>query len=221
METTDMSWNSTFLSTFWLVFVAELGDKTQLAVVMQMCKYRRAWPVFVAASLALTSVTILGVIGGQALGHWLPENVLQFVAGVAFVVMGMLIWREAQSGSATSESSGSSPGADETTCPLAAENGEQDQAARKWDWKAFSSTLSLLFVAELGDKTQLAVMGLSARQGQPWQVLAGGALALTAVTALGVLGGERLCRWIPQSMLLRISSVAFVAIGVWSMLNIR
>ncbi len=215
-----MDWNSTFLSTFGLVFIAELGDKTQLAVVMQMCKYRRAWPVFIGASLALAAVTVLGVIGGQALGHWLPENILQLVAGVAFLVMGALIWREARAESTPSESRDDLSKAAETACVLDSENGGQNPALRKWNWKAFRSTLSLLFVAELGDKTQLAVMGISTRQGQPWSVLAGGALALIAVTALGVLGGEQLCRWIPQTVLLRISSIAFMAIGVWTVLSI-
>ncbi len=54
-----MNWNL-LLSTFGLVFLAELGDKTQLMVVTQVCKYRRPWPVFAGASLALVAVTALG-----------------------------------------------------------------------------------------------------------------------------------------------------------------
>ena len=89
-----MDWN-TLLSTFGLIFVAELGDKTQLAVVTQVCKHRRPWAVFLGASLALTAVTAIGAIGGQSLGRIMPEATLRTAATLAFVVMGILIGREA------------------------------------------------------------------------------------------------------------------------------
>ena len=60
-----MDWH-VLLSTFGLIFVAELGDKTQLAVVTQVCRHSRPWAVFLGASLALAAVTALGAIGGQA-----------------------------------------------------------------------------------------------------------------------------------------------------------
>ena len=72
----------------------------------------------------------------------------------------------------------------------------------------------MLFVAELGDKTQLAVLGLSSKHGTPWPVFLGGALALTVVTALGAVGGQGLCRIIPERVLLWISAVAFVVLGI-------
>ena len=82
-------------STFGLVFLAEMGDKTQLAVVTQTCKYGRPWAVFAGATLGLVSVTALGVAGGQILGRFVPPSVLQAVASAAFVVMGLLIALEA------------------------------------------------------------------------------------------------------------------------------
>ena len=54
-----MNWSS-LLSTFGLIFIAELGDKTQLAVVTQTCKFRSPWAVFAGGSLALTAVTAVG-----------------------------------------------------------------------------------------------------------------------------------------------------------------
>jgi putative Ca2+/H+ antiporter (TMEM165/GDT1 family) len=193
------------LSTFGLVFIAEFGDKTQLAVVMQTCKYRSAWPVFLGASLSLTAVTALGAVGGQVLGLLIPEAALRIGAALALVVMGGLIWREAtQSDSADALS--------DVDCEYDAQCNSRPRP--RWDWKAFGSTLTLLFVAELGDKTQLAVMGLASKQPQPGVVFVGGALALIAVTALGVIGGQQLGRWIPQRLLLRISAAAFVVMGV-------
>jgi putative Ca2+/H+ antiporter (TMEM165/GDT1 family) len=83
-----------------------------------------------------------------------------------------------------------------------------------WDWRTFGATFGLLFIAEMGDKTQLAVLSLAGRSEIPWSVFLGGTLALTAVTALGVVGGQGLCRLLPERLLLWISAAAFVVMGV-------
>ncbi len=200
-----MDW-STLISTFGLVFIAELGDKTQLAVVTQTCKYRRPWAVFLGASAALIAVTAIGAVGGQLLGQIIPERVLHFVAALAFVVMGVLIGREAVKASQNAAS--------EDTC--AGEPDEQVDCApaSAWDWRAFSSTFGLLFIAELGDKTQLAVLSLAGKRADVWAVFIGGALALALVTGLGVVGGQGLCRLIPERTLLWVSGAAFVVMGI-------
>jgi len=197
-----MDW-STLLSTLGLVFVAELDDKTQLAVVTQTCKHRKPWAVFLGASTALVAVTAIGAIGGQILGQFIPERVLRIVAALAFVVMGGLIIREALKAKKATP---------EDTCDCAEEMDCTPTPA--WDWKAFSSTFGLLFVAELGDKTQLAVLSLAGKRGDVWPVFAGGALALTLVTALGVVGGQGLCKLIPERLLLWISAIAFIVMGI-------
>lgn len=83
-----------FLTTFALLFVAELGDKTQLAVISMTAKHRVPLAVFVGATLALAAVTGLGVLGGELLTRFIPEMVLRKVAAVLFVVMGLLMWFE-------------------------------------------------------------------------------------------------------------------------------
>jgi len=85
-----MFWKA-FLSTFGLLLLAELGDKTQLAVIAQVCKFNRPWAVFLGATLALAIVTALVVVG-QALTTIVPEAILRKVAAAAFVVMGVLMW---------------------------------------------------------------------------------------------------------------------------------
>ncbi len=198
-----MNWKA-LLSTFGLIFVAELGDKTQLAVITQTCKFRRPWPVFLGASLALVLVTLIGALVGELLSRIIPPAVLPFIAGAAFVLMGGLIAREAlvASKSETLDGAPDCP-SDVPTAP-----------SSRWDWRAFGSTLGLLFVAELGDKTQLAVLTLAGQYDTPLLVFVGGALALISVTALGVLGGQGLCRLIPERLLLGISALAFVLIGL-------
>lgn len=86
-----MDWK-VFLSTFALLFVAELGDKTQLAVISMTSKYSKPWPVFVGATVALALVTLLGVAFGEAVCRVVPEPLLTKVSALAFVVMGALMW---------------------------------------------------------------------------------------------------------------------------------
>jgi len=207
---------SVVLTTFGLIFVAELGDKTQLAVLAQTCKYRRPWAVFLGASTALTAVTALGAAGGQVLGRFIPPSLLQGIAALAFVVMGVLIGREAAR-------TGAEEPVPEEACPLPGSDGfgygcTHPQPVRSslvspHTWKAFGSTFGLLFVAEMGDKTQLAVLSLAGKRAASLPVFVGGALALTAVTALGAIGGQALCRFIPKRVLLWVSAVAFVVMG--------
>jgi len=82
------------------------------------------------------------------------------------------------------------------------------------DWKVFLSTFALLFVAELGDKTQLAVISMTGKHGKPWPVFIGATAALALVTLLGVVGGEAVCRIVPAPLLTKIAAVAFVVMGV-------
>ena len=196
-----MEWQ-TLLSTFGLVFVAELGDKTQLAVMTQTCKFRRPWSVFFGGSLALVAVTALGAVGGKVLSTFVPDDVIRAIAALGFAVMGVFIWREASKKTLDVENA----------CSL--EDDSCTEATSRWDWRAFGTTFSLLFLAELGDKTQLAVLGIASKQPMVWSVFAGGALALTSVTALGVLGGEQLCRLVPETLLLKISAGAFIVMGI-------
>jgi putative Ca2+/H+ antiporter (TMEM165/GDT1 family) len=79
-------------STFALLFVAELGDKTQLAVINMTAKHKAPLWVFAGATLALAAVTGIGVLGGELLTRFFPEMVLRKVAAVLFVVMGLLMW---------------------------------------------------------------------------------------------------------------------------------
>lgn len=82
------------------------------------------------------------------------------------------------------------------------------------EWRVLLSTFALLFVAELGDKTQLAVFSMAAKHKMPLWVFLGAVLALAAVTGIGVLGGELLTRLIPEAVLRKIAALLFVGMGV-------
>jgi putative Ca2+/H+ antiporter (TMEM165/GDT1 family) len=85
-----MDWR-VFLTTFGAIFLAEMGDKTQLAAMTMAAETRKPWAVFIAASLALACVSALGVVVGGTLGHYLPLVWIKRGAAVLFILIGVLI----------------------------------------------------------------------------------------------------------------------------------
>jgi putative Ca2+/H+ antiporter (TMEM165/GDT1 family) len=82
------------------------------------------------------------------------------------------------------------------------------------DWKTLVSTFGAVFVAELGDKTQLATLSMSAGTRAKWAVFAGSALALVATSAIAVLAGTAVSRYVSPQWLRRIAGAVFIALGV-------
>jgi Ca2+/H+ antiporter, TMEM165/GDT1 family len=82
------------------------------------------------------------------------------------------------------------------------------------DWKLFASTFAAIFLAEIGDKTQLATLSLSAGGSSRWVVFAGSALALVCTSAIAVLAGEALTRVIPPVWIRRAAGALFVVLGL-------
>jgi putative Ca2+/H+ antiporter (TMEM165/GDT1 family) len=83
------------------------------------------------------------------------------------------------------------------------------------DWKVFLTTFGTIFLAELGDKTQLAAILMTSKTKLPLSVFTGASLALCLVTLVGVLFGEGLIALIPQNILKKVAATAFIIIGVW------
>ena len=89
------------------------------------------------------------------------------------------------------------------------------------DWKLAATTFVAVFVAELGDKTQLATLGFAASGASRWSVFLGAALALVASTAVAVLAGEAIARVISPRALQRAAGVLFVVLGCWALWSTR
>ena len=89
------------------------------------------------------------------------------------------------------------------------------------DWKLLASTFGCIFLAELGDKTQLATLSFASGGSSRWSVFLGSAAALVCTSALAVLGGEAVARVVPPLLLKRVSGVAFVVIGIWVLVSTR
>ena len=81
------------------------------------------------------------------------------------------------------------------------------------DWKLFATTFATIFVAELGDKTQLACVLTAADSRNPWVVFAGSSLALIATSLMGVLFADFICNFVSPAIIKKVAAVAFVVMG--------
>lgn len=88
-----MDWRLVF-AAFMITFLAELGDKTQLAVFSLVSEYGKPYPVFLGASLALVTVSALGTLLGKTIANRIPSHVFQVAAGLMFIALGIImLWR--------------------------------------------------------------------------------------------------------------------------------
>jgi putative Ca2+/H+ antiporter (TMEM165/GDT1 family) len=93
-ETTDAPKNAflgCFISTFVTIFLAELGDKTQVAVLLMSAQSHRPWIVFGGAASALVATSLVGVLLGRWLGKWLSPQVLRLVTGGILAAVAVLL----------------------------------------------------------------------------------------------------------------------------------
>jgi putative Ca2+/H+ antiporter (TMEM165/GDT1 family) len=79
------------LTTFGIIFLAEMGDKTQLAAMTMAAQTKRPWAVFIGSSLALAAVSALGVVVGSVIADYVPLEWVKRGAAIAFIVIGVLI----------------------------------------------------------------------------------------------------------------------------------
>lgn len=173
-------------TTLGLVALAELGDKTQL-VCMTLAARHPAPPVLLGAVLAFAVLNLLAVVFGAAVAIWLPEWLVAALVAVLFAAFGVHALRAAGAEAVKVE--------------------ERDGRS------VLLSTFVLIFLAELGDKTQLAVAGLAGTQ-DPLAVWVGGTLALALTSALGVLAGQTLLRRLPLHLLHLVSGALFLLLAV-------
>ena len=79
------------ITTFGIIFLAEMGDKTQLAAMTMAAQTKRPWAVFIGASVALAAVSALGVLVGSLIGDYVPLDWVKRGAAVAFIIIGVLM----------------------------------------------------------------------------------------------------------------------------------
>ncbi|MCU7814401.1 MAG: TMEM165/GDT1 family protein [Candidatus Thiodiazotropha sp. (ex Rostrolucina anterorostrata)] len=182
-------------SSFTLISLAEIGDKSQL-VCMTLATRHRHWPVLMGAASAFLLLNSLAVVFGASIATWLPESVMAIIVAVLFGAFGIhaLLYQN---------------------------NDETEALVERSGHGIFITTLLLILVAEFGDKTQIAVAGLAGSMA-PLPVWIGATAALIMVSALGVWAGRTVLQRLSLSWLHRIGRgifLLFALMAAWRALT--
>lgn len=176
-----------FLISFGIIFVAELGDKSQLLALTFATRYR-AVTILAAITVATAVVHLVSVVAGSVLGLALPTDAISVVAGLAF--FGFAAWTLRGD-----------------------ELDDDDEArARRTARSVFVTVAVAFFLAELGDKTMLATVTLATRHGAVGTWL-GSTLGMVAADALAIVVGRQLGARLPERTVRIGAAVVFVVFG--------
>jgi len=178
-----------FLVAFGVVFLAELPDKTMFATIVLSTRYRRPVAVVVGVTLAMIFHSVLAVAVGEGLRH-LPRLPTQLAVAAVFLVGGVLMLL----------------GGNEDT--------DVDTAPVHSAWGVVGRSALIIGIAEFGDFTQLATIGIVADRGYAAAVALGSIVAHIAVAILAVLAGKWLERRLPVRTVQRLAGVLFIVFGV-------
>ena len=177
-----------FLHATAIVALADLGDKTQLLSLVLAARFRKPWPIVLGIFVA----TVLNHALAGAAGAWvttvLGPQVLRWVLGVSFIAMA--VWM---------------------LIPDKLDDGETGNAPRLG---VFGTTVLAFFLAEMGDKTQIATVMLAAQYNAYAWVVAGTTLGMMLANAPVVWLGERMMRRVPVRAVHIVSALIFLALGV-------
>jgi putative Ca2+/H+ antiporter (TMEM165/GDT1 family) len=179
------------LSTFTLVALAEIGDKSQL-VCMTLAARHRHLPVLLGATTAFAILNALAVLFGAGIAAWVPERLMAGIVAAMFAAFGM-------------------------HALLTAEDADLEDVKETPGHGVFFTTLLLILVAEFGDKTQIAVAGLAGSM-TAMPVWLGATVALVLVSALGIWAGRTLLQRLPLHWVHRAGGAVFLvfaAIAAW------
>lgn len=184
-----------FLVAFGVVFLAELPDKTMFATIVLSTRYRRPLAVVIGVTLAMIVHSVLAVAVGEALRH-LPRAPTELGVAAVFTVGGVLLLR------------GEDDDDDVRAAPVHSA------------WGVIGRSALIIGVAEFGDFTQLATVGIVADRGYPVAVAAGSIAAHAVVAVLAVLSGRWLERRLPVRTVQRSAGVLFIVFGLLTAISV-
>ena len=180
-------WSALVLS-FGVIFVAELGDKSQLMALAFAARFK-ALPVLIGITIATTVTHAISVGIGSVLGAQLPTDTIAVIAGVAFLLFAGWTLR----GDSLDD--------------------EESSAADRSTRNAVVAASVAFFLAELGDKTMLATITLATKE-DPWGTFIGSTVGMVAADALAIVVGQMLGSRLPERAIRIGATIAFVVFGV-------
>lgn len=176
------------IQSFGLVLASEMGDKTQLLALILALRFKKPWTVMAGILVATVLNHGLATLLGGWLASHVPEEYLR--AGLAVIFFAFALWI------------------------LVPDKIDEDEQNMGGSSNAFWTTLVLFFIAEMGDKTQLATVALGAQFQMPIAVTIGTTLGMLAADGLAVVFGEKLTTLIPMTVIRIISSALFALFGM-------
>jgi putative Ca2+/H+ antiporter (TMEM165/GDT1 family) len=185
-----------FVSTFTLIFIAELPDKTAFATLL-MATRGGPWPIFVGACAAFFIQSLVAVTFGGAFSL-LPEKWVHLGAGLLFIAFAWAALRRKSDDEDSEKFEG---------------------LARRDFWRVAWSSFLVIFIAEWGDLTQLATASLEAHYRNPLTIFTAATLALWTVTALAIIIGRHAQKVFHPVLLNRLAACAFIAVGGYFILS--
>ncbi len=189
-----------FITSFILVTIAEMADKTQLLTLSLSCRYP-ARKVLIGVAIAIALLNLAAVVVGAVAGRFIPLTAVRIGAGVLFIGFGLwnLLARD-------------KPSAEGEDCEV------------KSTRHIIPAVAGAFFIAEIGDKTQLAVLSLGARfEGSLWSSLGvwlGATIGMILANALAVVIGHTAGRRVPEKLMKRISGALFIGFGIWTLVEV-
>lgn len=187
------AWLSSAGATYLLIALAEFGDKSQL-VCMTLAARHRGLPVVTGAVAAFAILNLLAVLFGAAVAAWLPEWLVTLAVAVLFAFFGVQSLRFE-------------------------EDEDDDEIEEKPGHGIVATTFLMIFLAEFGDKTQIAVAGMGSAAA-PTATWVGATLALATTSVLGVYAGRRFLQRLPLHWIHRVSGVFFLLLALLAALRL-
>ena len=175
------------------VAVAEIGDKTQLLSLILAAKYRRPWPICLGILLATLANHALAGAVGAAVAAWLSPQVMKWLVAGSFLAVAL--WT------------------------LVPDQADEEGAGRGAGRGVLLATVIAFFLAEMGDKTQVATVVLAAQYQPLWEVVAGTTVGMLLANVPVVILGARFAQRLPLRAARLAASALFAALALWIALH--
>ncbi|MCP9787827.1 TMEM165/GDT1 family protein [Cyanobium sp. Maggiore-St4-Cus] len=198
-----------FGSSLTAITLAELGDKTFFMALILAVRHRARW-VFIGSFAALTAVTLISLALGYGLRELLPQSLVPWLAAVLFLSFGIKLLIDAQGMAANAAT-------EEKEEAEQAINTAESSKAFNTAWAVIWEAFVLVFIAELGDRTQFTTIFMATAPAQVFSfggLLAGTLLGHALVTWLAVGAGKWIGQWVNERLLYRLSGGLFLVFGL-------
>ena len=198
-----------FGSSLTAITLAELGDKTFFMALILAVRHRARW-VFIGSFAALTAVTLISLALGYGLRELLPQSLVPWLAAVLFLSFGIKLLIDAQGMAANAAT-------EEKAEAEQAINTAESSKAFNTAWAVIWEAFVLVFIAELGDRTQFTTIFMATAPAQVFSfggLLAGTLLGHALVTWLAVGAGKWIGQWVNERLLYRLSGGLFLVFGL-------